>query len=136
MRGAWLIVSAVALGCSAGLPAAAGGHPAGVVAAGRVATACPPLPRQVPIRLITRPRWLSRTLVTEYFPIREAWFRGRRVLAPGLTSEHRVDWLYGAYGVAMPGRTRVPLRRPLRLELGQRRRCSDAAVLERSLDSG
>jgi 3D (Asp-Asp-Asp) domain-containing protein len=42
-------------------------------------------------------------LVTEYFPIREAWFRGRTLPAPGLTSQHRVDWLYGAHGVAMNG---------------------------------
>jgi hypothetical protein len=42
-------------------------------------------------------------LVTEYFPIREAWFRGRPVPAPGLRSVHRADWLYGAHGVAMNG---------------------------------
>ena len=64
---------------------------------------CPPVPRQAPVRLITRPRWLSNTLVTEYFPVREAWFDGRPVTAPGLSSAHRADWLYGAHGVAMNG---------------------------------
>jgi hypothetical protein len=53
--------------------------------------------------LIIRPRWLGGTLVTEYFPVREAWFRGRLVSAPGLRSAHRADWLYGAHGVAMNG---------------------------------
>lgn len=70
---------------------------------GRGGASCPPLPRQQPVHVITRPRWLPRTLVTEYFPVREAWFRGRPVSAPGLASRHRVDWLYGAHGVAMNG---------------------------------
>ena len=64
---------------------------------------CPPIPRQAPVRLITRPRWLSNTLVTEYFPVREAWFHGRPVTVPGLSSAHRADWLYGSHGVAMNG---------------------------------
>jgi len=55
------------------------------------------------VRLITRPRWLPGTLVTEYFPVREAWFTGQAVAAPGLVTKHRVDWLDGAHGVAMNG---------------------------------
>ncbi len=55
------------------------------------------------VRRITRPRWLAGTVVTEYFPVPEAWFSGRAVRAPGLPGRHRVDWLYGPAGVAMNG---------------------------------
>lgn len=55
------------------------------------------------MHVVTRPRWLAGVLVTEYFPVREAWFRGRRVAASGLPGRHRVDWLYGDHGVAMNG---------------------------------
>jgi len=41
--------------------------------------------------------------VTEYYAIRESWFSGRLVVAPGLPGRHRVDWLYGPHGVAMNG---------------------------------
>jgi hypothetical protein len=42
-------------------------------------------------------------IVTEYYAIRESWFKGRLVAAPGLSGPHRVDWLYGVHGVAMNG---------------------------------
>jgi len=52
---------------------------------------------------ITRPRWVSGAVVTEYYPVRERWFGGKAVRAPGLAGRHRVDWLYGPHGVAMNG---------------------------------
>ena len=48
-------------------------------------------------------RWLKNTLVTEYWPAPEAWFTGALVTAPGLTTEHRIDWLYSAKGISMQG---------------------------------
>jgi 3D (Asp-Asp-Asp) domain-containing protein len=41
--------------------------------------------------------------VTEYYPVPEAWFVGRKVAAPGLPGKHRIDWLYSARGVSMQG---------------------------------
>ena len=52
---------------------------------------------------ITQPRWLSRVSITEYFPVPEQWFVGRRVPTPGLPGLHRIDWLYSARGLAMEG---------------------------------
>jgi len=69
----------------------------------RAARACPsgpPLRHVVPV---TRPRWLSDVIVTEYYPAPERWFAGKRVSAPGLSDRHSVDWLYGARGLAMEG---------------------------------
>jgi hypothetical protein len=63
---------------------------------------CPPRP-VVTEHPITRPRWISNAVVTEYFPIREKWFDGKLVRAPGVAGRHRVDWLYGPHGVAMNG---------------------------------
>jgi len=53
--------------------------------------------------LITARRWLSGTIVTEYYPVPERWFSGRRVSTPGLPGRHRVDWLYSARGLSMEG---------------------------------
>jgi 3D (Asp-Asp-Asp) domain-containing protein len=50
-----------------------------------------------------RGRWLKGVTVTEYWPAPESWFVGRMVTAPGLTGEHRIDWLYSATGVSMEG---------------------------------
>jgi 3D (Asp-Asp-Asp) domain-containing protein len=50
-----------------------------------------------------RGRWLGKTTVTEYWPAPEAWFSGALVSAPGLTTPHRIDWLYSAEGVSMEG---------------------------------
>ena len=74
-----------------------GGAPDRASAAG-----CPPRP-PVTERRITTPRWVSHAVVTEYYPIRESWFSGRPVSAPGLPGRHRVDWLFGPHGVAMNG---------------------------------
>jgi hypothetical protein len=49
------------------------------------------------------PRWLSGVSITEYFPVPERWFVGKRVRAPGLAGVHRIDWLYSARGLAMEG---------------------------------
>jgi 3D (Asp-Asp-Asp) domain-containing protein len=50
-----------------------------------------------------RGRWLTRATITEYWPAPEAWFTGALVSVPGLTTEHRIDWLYSAQGVSMQG---------------------------------
>ena len=63
---------------------------------------CPRRPHVTEQR-ITRARWVSGAVITEYYAIRESWFSGRLVSVPGLRSRHRVDWLYGAHGVAMNG---------------------------------
>jgi 3D (Asp-Asp-Asp) domain-containing protein len=52
---------------------------------------------------IGRARWLGGVKVTEYYPVPEAWFVGRKVGAPGLSGKHRIDWLYSATGVSMQG---------------------------------
>ena len=49
------------------------------------------------------PRWLTGVSITEYFPVPERWFVGKRVRAPGLSGLHRIDWLYSASGLSMEG---------------------------------
>jgi 3D (Asp-Asp-Asp) domain-containing protein len=61
------------------------------------------LPATAAAAPIARARWLGDVAVTEYYPVPEAWFIGRRVAAPGLTTKHRIDWLYSARGVSMQG---------------------------------
>jgi hypothetical protein len=61
------------------------------------------LPAAAAAKPISRSRWLSGYTVTEYYPIPEAWFVGRKVEAPGLPDKHRIDWLYSAMGVSMQG---------------------------------
>ena len=51
----------------------------------------------------TRGTWLHGVTVTEYWPAPESWFVGKMVRTPGLTGEHRIDWLYSATGVSMNG---------------------------------
>ena len=41
--------------------------------------------------------------MTEYYPVPEEWFVGKQVSVPGLTTRHRIDWLYSAQGVSMEG---------------------------------
>ena len=55
------------------------------------------------IRKIRKPTWLTRVQVTEYYPIPESFFFGRKVKAPGLPGVHRIDWLYSARGLTMEG---------------------------------
>jgi hypothetical protein len=69
----------------------------------RAARSCPPGPPPRHVIPVTRPRWLSDVLVTEYYPAPERWFVGERVAVPGLPGKHSVDWLYGARGLAMEG---------------------------------
>jgi 3D (Asp-Asp-Asp) domain-containing protein len=64
--------------------------------------ACPPRPPTTAHRIATA-RWISGAVVTEYYPIREAWFTGTLVRVPGLPGPHRADWLFGPHGVAMNG---------------------------------
>jgi 3D (Asp-Asp-Asp) domain-containing protein len=52
---------------------------------------------------IRKAGWLGGVTVTEYYPAPEWWFVGKKVDAPGLTSRHRIDWLYSATGVSMEG---------------------------------
>jgi hypothetical protein len=74
------------------------------VAASALALACPPPPpAPPPVTLIVHPRWVSNTLITEYWPSPERWFTGRLVRAPGIPGHHRVAWLYGARGLPMEG---------------------------------
>lgn len=48
-------------------------------------------------------RWLTNFEITEYYPIPESLFSGPFVIAPGLTTPHRRDWLYGPRGVVLEG---------------------------------
>jgi 3D (Asp-Asp-Asp) domain-containing protein len=50
-----------------------------------------------------RGAWYHRVTISEYWPAPERWFVGKLVSAPGLTGEHRIDWLYSAAGVSMQG---------------------------------
>lgn len=52
---------------------------------------------------LKRAGWLRNVVITEYYPVPEAWFSGAPVEAPGLDGTHRVDWLYSARGVMMEG---------------------------------
>ncbi len=54
-------------------------------------------------KAITKPKWLDGVRLTEYWPVPEAWFTGRLVVAPGLKGKHHVDWLFSARGLSMEG---------------------------------
>src|SRR5205085_7188626 len=56
------------------------------------------LPDAAGAKPIRRSRWLPGVAVTEYYPVPEAWFVGKKVAAPGLSGKHRIDWLYSATG--------------------------------------
>ena len=73
---------------------------ASLVVAGAVAGAGADAAAPAPI---AKPRWLDRVAITQYFPVPERWFVGKRVRAPGLKGRHRVDWLYSARGISMEG---------------------------------
>lgn len=79
------------------------GVAAALVAVALAATACVALPATAgaaPLKKITT---LTGVKLTEYYPVPEVWFVGRKVSAPGLTSKHRVDWLYSGRGIVMEG---------------------------------
>lgn len=52
---------------------------------------------------IRKPTWLRSVQITEYYPVPESFFNGRKVRAPGLSGVHRIDWLYSARGLTMEG---------------------------------
>ena len=52
---------------------------------------------------IRKTTWLSGFRITEYYPAPEAWAVGRPVATPGLPGKHRIDWLYGGFGLSMEG---------------------------------
>jgi hypothetical protein len=104
-------LTASLLGACLGLAVAAGPAPAapsGAASAGPLSPGAghwPALPAKPVARAgaLTRPTWLTGVHITEYYPVPESWFRGRRVAVPGLSTRHRVDWLYSALGVTMQG---------------------------------
>ena len=55
------------------------------------------------MRQIVRPRWLSGTVITEYWPAPERGSAGRSCARPDCPGRHPWDWLYGARGLAMQG---------------------------------
>ena len=61
------------------------------------------LPGVASARTLSKPTWLSKVIVTEYFPAPEWWFVGASVKTPGLARKSKVDWLYSARGVSMEG---------------------------------
>ena len=64
---------------------------------------CPPPPPPPAKHVLTAPRWIHGTLVTEYWPAPERWFTGPLVRAPGIPGRHRADWLFGSRGLPMEG---------------------------------
>ena len=64
---------------------------------------CPPPPPPPAKHVLTAPRWIHDTLVTEYWPAPERWFTGALVRVPGIPGRHRADWLFGARGLPMQG---------------------------------
>jgi 3D (Asp-Asp-Asp) domain-containing protein len=52
---------------------------------------------------LSKPTWLTKTTITEYYPSLETWFVGEKDVTPGLARQSRVDWLYSARGMAMEG---------------------------------
>ena len=68
--------------------------------------ALPPVGAASPVAEATQLRTkktLKGVRITEYFPVPEAWFVGAKVRAPGLSTRHRVDWLFSGRGVVMEG---------------------------------
>ena len=53
--------------------------------------------------VINKRTWLSGVRVTEYFPAPEKWALGKPARTPGLPARHRIDWLYGGFGLSMQG---------------------------------
>ncbi|MDX6661132.1 MAG: hypothetical protein QOJ55_1954 [Solirubrobacteraceae bacterium] len=52
---------------------------------------------------IRKTTWLPGFRITEYYPAPEAWAVGKPVATPGLPGKHRIDWLYGGFGLSMEG---------------------------------
>lgn len=68
-----------------------------------VLLACALAPAAAAAKPLAKATWLHGVTVTEYYPVPEAWFVGRKVAVPGLKTKHRIDWLYSATGVSMEG---------------------------------
>jgi 3D (Asp-Asp-Asp) domain-containing protein len=105
-----MAVAASLAGAPAAADAATGGGSAGTTGtrpSGGAPLSGQPKPhrrkrkRMVPVK--GRGRWVGGVTITEYWPAPESWFVGSLVTAPGLTGEHRIDWLYSATGVSMQG---------------------------------
>jgi hypothetical protein len=99
IRTAAVVGGALALLSAVASPAAAAPWPVNrpALRANRLAAAAA-APRR-----ITRPTWVSRVTITEYYPAPERWFVGRRIRVAGLPTPHRIDWLFSARGVTMEG---------------------------------
>lgn len=53
---------------------------------------------------VTKPAWLPKMRITEYYSARESWFAGKRIKTPGVSGrKSRIDWLYSAQGMSMQG---------------------------------
>lgn len=61
------------------------------------------LPAAAAAKPMSKPGWLKGVLLTEYYPVPESWFVGKKVKAPGLSGTYHVDWLYSARGLPMEG---------------------------------
>jgi len=61
------------------------------------------LPAAAGAKAISKSTWVKGVQLTEYFPVPESWFLGKRVSTPGYGGSHRVDWLYSARGLSMEG---------------------------------
>lgn len=75
-----------------------GGMPSGGLAPTHKPSRIPPAPGKN-----AAGTWLTGVTLTEYWPAPESWFVGRTVVAPGLRTRHRIDWLYSAMGLSMEG---------------------------------
>ncbi|MFT4049547.1 MAG: 3D domain-containing protein [Solirubrobacterales bacterium] len=63
-----------------------------------------PAPEAAGTRAVTKPAWLPKMQVTEYYPARESWFAGKRIKTPGVSGrKSKIDWLYSAVGMSMEG---------------------------------
>lgn len=55
-------------------------------------------------KTVTKPAWVPKMLITEYYPARESWFAGKRIKTPGISGrKSKIDWLYSAVGMSMEG---------------------------------
>lgn len=107
-RGPRLLVALVASLVAASVAVPVAGASGGGVAPGTlpaVGGSAPPAGPTVgsPSWPVSSAMWLDRWLLTEYWSSPERWFRGRKIIAPGLTKPHRIDFLYSATGVVMEG---------------------------------
>lgn len=59
---------------------------------------------------------MSRVTLSDYRPVPEAWFRGRKVYAPGLSGLHRVDWVYSGSGLVMEADGLTPTGQPVHVD--------------------